>query len=55
MMPYLLIVPRPTKNVPMIEETIESAPMTSGNVVALGKVVPSTRCPSSIAAVVVTT
>ena len=27
----------PTKNVPMIEVTIETAPMTSGNVVALGR------------------
>ena len=55
MMPSFLTLPVPTKNVPMIEVMIESAPMINGNVVAEASVEPSKRCPSSIAAVVVTT
>ena len=50
----LVIFPMPTKSVPTIEVTIESAPSTSGNVVAPATV-PRTRWPSSIVAVVVTT
>jgi len=42
MIPLFLIVPRPTKSVPMIDVTIESAPRMSGNVVAPGTA-PSTR------------
>ncbi len=37
MMPSFLTLPMPTKNVPMIEVTIESAPMMSGNDVAPGE------------------
>ena len=54
MIPLFWILPRPTNSVPMIDVTIESAPRISGNVVAPGTL-PSTRWPSSIAAVVVTT
>ena len=41
MMPDFSTLPIPTKNVPMIEVTIESAPITSGNDVAPG-IAPST-------------
>ena len=46
--------PTPTNIAPMIEATIETAPSSSGNVVAPGKLDPKSRLPSSIAATVVT-